>query len=214
MLLKITYLTKSLKFKMYHSQIKNTVIVSVLSFLWTIITVSDRASAQLIPDNTLGTQVESPNPHIEEITGGSRQGANLFHSFMEFNVGAGRGVYFQNPTGVNNILTRVTGRHSSKIFGTLGIFGNANLFLLNPNGIIFGNNARLDINGSFFASTAKSIVFENGLEFNTTNPDAPPLLTMSVRPGLQKGASGNIANAGDLTVGTGQQLTATEDVKD
>ncbi|BAY23134.1 filamentous hemagglutinin family outer membrane protein [Calothrix sp. NIES-2100] len=183
--------------------IKNSVILTLLSLL----TISDRTLAQVIPDNSLGTKVESLNPKIDQITGGSQRGANLFHSFTEFNVDAGRGVYFQNPHSVNNILTRITGNNPSQILGTLGVLGNAHLFLLNPNGIIFGANARLDIKGSFFASTAKSLVFENGLEFNTTNPQAPPLLTLNIRPGLQTGTQGNITNAGNLTVGTGQSLT-------
>lgn len=187
--------------------IKNHFILTILSFLGTILTISDRTLAQAIPDNSLGTKVESLNPQIDQITGGSQHGANLFHSFKEFNVDTGRGIYFQNPNGVNNILTRITGNNPSQILGTLGVLGNANLFLLNPNGIIFGDNARLDINGSFFANTAKSLVFENGLEFNTTNPQAPPLLTVNIRPGLQTGAQGNISNAGNLTVGTGKTLT-------
>ncbi|MBD2201911.1 filamentous hemagglutinin N-terminal domain-containing protein [Calothrix sp. FACHB-1219] len=187
--------------------LKNPLIIALLTFLGTIFTISDRTFAQVIPDNSLGTKVESLNPQIDQITGGSQRGANLFHSFSEFNIDAGRGVYFQNPHSVTNILTRITGNNPSQIFGTLGVLGNANLFLLNPNGIIFGENARLDISGSFFASTAKSLVFDNGLEFNTTNPEAPPLLTLKIRPGLQNGIQGNISNAGNLTVGTGQSLT-------
>ncbi|MBW4675696.1 MAG: filamentous hemagglutinin N-terminal domain-containing protein [Desmonostoc geniculatum HA4340-LM1] len=187
--------------------IKNPVIFSVLILIAITIKNSDRAIAQIIPDNTLGTNVESLNPQIDQITGGSQRGANLFHSFSEFNVGEGRGVYFQNPNGINNILTRVTGSNSSQIFGTLGVLGKANLFLLNPNGIIFGENARLDISGSFFASTAKTLVFENGLEFNTTKKEAPPLLTINIRPGLQTATNGNITNAGNLTVSPGENLT-------
>uniref|UniRef100_A0A8J6ZS51 Filamentous hemagglutinin N-terminal domain-containing protein n=1 Tax=Desmonostoc muscorum LEGE 12446 TaxID=1828758 RepID=A0A8J6ZS51_DESMC len=187
--------------------IKISVKFSIVILIGIALKNSDRAIAQVIPDNTLGTNVESLNPQIDQITGGSQRGANLFHSFSEFNVGAGKSVYFQNTNGVNNILTRVTGSNSSQIFGTLGVLGKANLFLLNPNGIIFGENARLDISGSFFASTAKSLVFENGLEFNTTKKEAPPLLTINIRPGLQTATNGNITNAGNLTVNTGENLT-------
>ncbi|MBD2516051.1 filamentous hemagglutinin N-terminal domain-containing protein [Nostoc sp. FACHB-973] len=187
--------------------IKTSVKFSILILTLIALKNSDRAIAQVIPDNTLGTNVESVNPQIDRVTGGSQRGTNLFHSFSEFNVGEGRGVYFQNPNGINNILTRVTGSNTSQIFGTLGVLGKANLFLLNPNGIIFGENARLDISGSFFASTAKSLVFENGLEFNTTKKEAPPLLTINIRPGLQTATNGNITNAGNLTVNTGENLT-------
>jgi filamentous hemagglutinin family protein len=150
------------------------------------------ASAQLIPDATLGNEssVVTPNVDInslasDRIDSGATRGTNLFHSFGQFNVGEGRGVYFSNPTGIERILTRVTGGNSSNILGTLGVLGNADLFLINPNGIIFGSNARLDVRGSFIAGTASSIKFADGLEFSATNPQAPPLLTINIPLGLQ-----------------------------
>ena len=148
--------------------------------------------AQITPDNSLGAEnsVVNPNAAIkglpsDRIDGGAIRGANLFHSFQEFNVNAGRGAYFSNPAGIQNILSRVTGGNPSNILGTLGVLGNANLFFINPNGIIFGPNARLDVGGSFFASTANSLVFPNGFEFSATNPQAPPLLTVNIPIGLR-----------------------------
>jgi filamentous hemagglutinin family protein len=88
----------------------------------------------------------------------------------------GQRVYFANPIGIENIFSRVTGNNVSNILGTLGVNGNANLFLLNPNGIIFGSNARLDINGSFLATTAHSFQFPGGTQFSATNPEAPPII--------------------------------------
>ncbi|MHC5721296.1 MAG: two-partner secretion domain-containing protein, partial [Nostoc sp.] len=95
--------------------------------------------AQLIPDNTLGierSQVIPINQNNDRIEGGAARGTNLFHSFQDFNVGVGRGIYFANPQGITNIFSRVTGSNSSNIFGKLGVLGNANLFLLNTNGIV------------------------------------------------------------------------------
>jgi filamentous hemagglutinin family protein len=174
------------------------------------------ALAQITPDGTLGNQrsLVTPNQTIRGlpatlIEGGARRGANLFQSFSDFNVATGQRVYFANPAGVETILSRVTGNSASAILGTLGVNGSANLFLLNPNGILFGANARLDIAGSFVATTADSLDFGNGFKFSATNPQAPPLLTVSLRPGLQYGTNyqGTITNAGTLSVGNGQTLS-------
>ncbi|NMG08842.1 filamentous hemagglutinin N-terminal domain-containing protein [Brasilonema sp. UFV-L1] len=149
------------------------------------------ATAQITPDNSLGAEssVVTPNVEIKDIPsdridGGATRGANLFHSFQEFNINAGRGAYFSNPAGIANILTRVTGGNPSNIQGVLGVLGKANLFFINPNGIIFGRNARLDLGGSFLGSTANSLIFKNGFEFSATNPQAPPLLTINIPIGL------------------------------
>ncbi|MEO1559839.1 MAG: filamentous hemagglutinin N-terminal domain-containing protein, partial [Cyanobacteria bacterium J06632_19] len=163
------------------------------------------AKAQLIPDNTLGKENSriTPTKLIQRIDGGAIRGSNLFHSFKEFNIDNGKSVYFSNPTAIQNILTRVTGKNASAIFGKLGVLGNANLFLINPNGIMFGENASLDISGSFSATTSSSILFDNGFEFSTTNLQAPPLLKINITPGLQypRSQQGDISNQANLTVG-------------
>ncbi|WP_258002579.1 two-partner secretion domain-containing protein, partial [Fischerella thermalis] len=113
------------------------------------------------------------------------RGSNLFHSFQDFNVDAGRGAYFDNPTGITDILTRVTGRNPSNIQGILGVLGNANLFLINPNGISFGPNAILDLRGgSFFGTTADSVLFDN-FEFSASNLQPVPQLTINIPIGLR-----------------------------
>lgn len=173
--------------------------------------------AQIIPDATLGAEssIITPNVNIKgspanQIDGGATRGANLFHSFSEFNVSNGGRVYFANPTGIENILTRVTGNNASSTLGTLGVNGNANLFLINPNGIIFGENAKLDIPGSFFASTASAFNFGNGNQFSAANPEAPPLLTINVPTGVQYNNSqpAAIVNRGNLQVGQNLTLAA------
>ncbi|MEG4306468.1 S-layer family protein [Microcoleus sp. D3_18a_C4] len=149
------------------------------------------AIAQITPDGTLGPESSRTVPDTinnlpsDRITGGATRGVNLFHSLREFNIREGRGAYFENPRGITNIFTRVTGGNSSNILGTLGVLGNGNLFLINPKGIIFGPNARLDLRGSFIGSTAESIVFNNGFEFSSTNPQTSPLLTVNIPVGLR-----------------------------
>jgi len=149
-----------------------------------IASLGDCVFAQLVPDTTLGSEnsrVTGISPTIDQINGGATRGTNLFHSFQEFNVGEGRSIYFTNRAGIENILTRVTGTNPSNILGTLGVTGgNANLFLINPNGIIFGQNARLDVGGSFTATTANAVgLGETGL-FSASEPATSNLLT--VRP--------------------------------
>ena len=172
-------------------------VLALLSFIAPL----KSAKAQIVPDGTLGAESSVAVPDnfngipIDQINGGAIRGANLFHSFSEFNVGEGNGAYFTNPEGIRNILGRVTGGNASNILGTLGVLGNANLFLINPNGIVFGPNARLDVGGSFLASTAESLVFDNGFDFSATNPQAPPLLTVNIPVGLRvRESSGSIAN--------------------
>jgi len=170
--------------------------------------------AQVIPDHSLGSEnsVVTPiNASIDQIDGGATRGDNLFHSFQEFSILEGRGAYFTNPNGIGAIFSRVTGAKPSHLFGTLGVLGEANLFLINPNGILFGPNAQLDMRGSFVASTANSLVFANGSQYSATTPNAPPLLTVNVSPpvGLyfEGEEPGAVVNTGNLAVESGENLT-------
>ncbi|MFQ4141121.1 filamentous hemagglutinin N-terminal domain-containing protein [Chlorogloeopsis sp. ULAP02] len=170
------------------------------------------ATAQIVEDNSLDAtgrtsitrDIEIRGIVSDRIDGGTTRDSNLFHSFAEFNVGENRGVYFSNPAGIENILTRVTGGNPSNIQGRLGVIdinnnlGTANLFLINPNGIVFGPNARLDLGGSFFGSTANSVVFDNGFEFSAANPQAP-LLNLNIPVGLRFRD-----NPGSITIGNSQ----------
>ena len=152
-------------------------------------TSGNRAFAQsnIVPDTTLGAESTFVVPNfsglaVEAIGGGAVRGQNLFHSFQEFNVSEDRGAYFFSPNAdIQNILARVTGTNRSDILGVLGTFGNSqpNLFLINPNGIFFGPNAQLNVEGSFFATTANAVQFGQQGFFSATNPEAPPLLTVN-----------------------------------
>lgn len=159
--------------------------------------------AQVISDGTL------PQPSLAnvncsrcDITGGTVRGNNLFHSFKEFSIPTNGDANFVHGVSIQNIFTRVTGQNDSMINGTLRTSisesdrGDANLFLINPNGIVFGDNASLDIGGSFLATTAERIVFSDNLQFSAIEPQTSlSLLSVNVPIGLQFGRrSGAIVN--------------------
>ena len=175
------------------------------------------AVAQITPDETTSTTVNQIGNDFT-IEQGSRVGDNLFHSFDEFSVPTLGSAAFNNASDIANIFSRVTGSNISNIDGLLRANGAANLFLINPNGIIFGPNARLNLGGSFFASSADSLLFEDNRSFSASNPTAPPLLKVSIPIGLNfRDNPGEIVNrstvensAGDvvgLEVAPGENLT-------
>jgi len=160
----------------------------LLCWLSGIISLSGTAAvAQIKVDDNLGaersivTSLDGLGLPIDLIDQGAQRGTNLFHSFFEFNVDANRGVYFSSPDGIENILARVTGRKPSQILGTLGTFGagSPNLFLMNPNGIIFGQNAKLDVAGSFVATTANGLGLGETGRFSASQPETSTLLSIN-----------------------------------
>lgn len=151
--------------------------------------------AQIIPDKTLlDNSIVPPSCTNCEITGGTVVGKNLFHSFERFSIPTNGVAYFRHFENIQNIISRVTGQSPSIIDGLISTDA-ANLFLINPNGIIFGPNALLNVSGSFIASTANKVKFADGTEFLATPTQVNPLLTISVPVGLSfGGVPGKIVN--------------------
>ena len=129
-----------------------------------------RAQGPTITSSGLGTVVSPPSNGTYEITGGTRGGQNLFHSFGRFSVVAGETALFMNTTPnlvTRNILSRVTLGDMSRIDGTIDslTYPGANLFLINPAGVIFGAGSTLNVGGSFHVSSADYIRFADGSTF-------------------------------------------------
>ncbi len=124
-------------------------------------------TTSIVPDGTIATTVTQTG-QIYNINGGSIHGTNQFHSFDQFSIGNGDIANFNGPAQIVNILGRITGGTASNIDGTLrSTISGANLYLLNPSGILFGPKASLELTGSLHVSSADLLEFEDGMTFYT-----------------------------------------------
>ncbi|WP_324236382.1 CHAT domain-containing protein [Okeania sp.] len=186
-----------------------TILVSPLMTFAQIIPASDGTGTVVMPTN------QTSNSQTVDIQGGSRSanGANLFHSFEQFNVNTRQTVNFISTPETQNILTGIRGGNISQIDGMIRVSGsNANLFLMNPAGIIFGSNARLDVPGSFFTTTSTAIEMGNSMNgFPSSRFDVFARNNYSELVGSPSGfvfsrTSGTIINQGNLKVRDGQSI--------
>lgn len=197
-------------------------LLKTITLIGTLTLIPSSAFAQITPghDGT-GTRVTPAQtgqniPTRFDIQGGSRSqdGANLFHSFEQFNLDSGQTANFISTPETRNILTRIVGGNLSQIDGIIQVTGsNANLFLMNPSGIVFGANASLNVPASFFATTSTAIglsEFSNGISqtwFEAYQANNYSQLNGSPRSFvLSNNPSGVIFNNGNLTVKAGNTL--------
>ena len=168
--------------------------VSMVSSLCAVGSITLRASAQdIIPDVTLGIEgslVQPLSENLNAIQGGALRGTNLFHSFEQFGISPDNiALFLVDSSSIENIFSRVTGDLPSSLSGVLStkvssasglLESSTNFYLINPNGILFGNGAALDMGGSFIGTTASSIEFDEIENFSAIAPDLPgPLLTVN-----------------------------------
>ena len=199
-------------------------IPPLLPILLILAALASSADAQIVRDGTLGSGRDLP------LTGGpsfnipasmgrlecsQENSCNLFHSFRQFNVNTGESVTFEgpaSPANVARVLARVTGISKSNIDGLVATSGmpNASFFLINPNGVVFGPNAQLDVSGSFVVTTADALHLADGGRFGVTTDPNDSVLT-SAAPStfgfLAEHPSGVTIQGATLSVGEGQSLS-------
>jgi filamentous hemagglutinin family protein len=192
---------------MYKNYRNSFCLVALLPLAWGL--GVSQAGAQVVPTAIDGTVVNQTGNQFG-IVGGqvSGDGTNLFHSFERFGLSQGQVADFLANPQVRNIFGRVVGGEASAIDGLLKVSGgSANLFLMNPSGILFGPNARLDIPAAFTATTANGIGFGGGWFSTTGVNDFTKLLGNPDALSFVMPQSGAIANFGQLAVGPGQSLS-------
>jgi filamentous hemagglutinin family protein len=144
-----------------------------------LLTLTPRIPAEIITDGTVGppSTLSGPNYMIGHDLG-TQSGSNLYHSFDKFNVDTGESATFTGPLDINNVFGRVTGGESIIDGQISSDMPNADIYLINPRGIIFDENATLNVPGSFYASSADQIILKDGTTFSATNPqNDPPILS-------------------------------------
>ncbi len=184
----------------YSSTFKFLVFPLIISAFFLCSLELNHCHAQITLDGSMGASGPLAGPDFNITSDlGKVSGSNLFHSFGEFNIQAGERATFSGPNSIANILSRVTGGNQSFINGILAsTIPEANLYLLNPAGVLFGAGASLDVQGSFHVSTADYLRFSDGVEFHA---DLSKGSTLTVAEPAAFGFLGN--NPASITIDQG-----------
>ncbi len=183
----------------------------LLSFILTGL-VLNTANAEVVIDNsfpgvTNGNITVVDNQYSITAANGELRGGNLFFSFSQFNVEVDRTANFSGPSTVSNIVSRVTGGEISTINGTISSdITGANLWLINPYGVLFGENAKVDIPGSFHVATADSILLRDGTPYYADIQQPSILVTSS--PHAFGFLSGSVSSSSKIDIDNAQITVA------
>ena len=181
-----------------------------ISLLIIALEMSHATFAEVVLDGTLGTPGALTGPEFAiEAHLGEQVGNNLFHSFEIFNLNQHEIATFSGPETINNIISRVTGDKISNINGLLrSTIPDADMYLINPAGIIFGEHGSLDVKGSFYASTANYLLLGQNGRFDASHPENS-LLTIAPPSafGFLDESPAGIEEYGFLTVDEGKSIS-------
>ncbi|EMT5615501.1 filamentous hemagglutinin N-terminal domain-containing protein, partial [Salmonella enterica] len=141
-----------------------------------------------------------------------QQTQNMATNWHSFDIGKNNTVQFVQPDSSSVALNRVTGASGSQIMGTLK--ANGQVFILNPNGVLFGKNARVDV-GGLVAST-KNISTADFMKGQYTlsgegNPGAQVINQGSLttaKGGYIVLAGERVSNSGTVTTPSGKTVLA------
>ncbi len=185
----------------------------LISLLWPLLhTTPCSSQGHVVLDGTLGSSGPLSGPNFNITSGlGKTVGNNLFQSFSQFDLVNGDVATFSGPANIHNVLARVTGGSLSSIDGTIeSSIQGANLFFINPFGVLFESNAKINVSGSFAVTTASYIKLADGGRFDAVNPGDSILTAAPVSAFGFSGTPGSIsfaANQGTLGVNAGQSFS-------
>jgi filamentous hemagglutinin family protein len=165
-----------------------------MTLLATLLGLCASAHGGAVTDGSLGSKTSLSGNFTVGAGLGKQLGGNLFHSFSTFSIDLGESATFTGPRSVQNVFVRVSGRQSSNIDGPLNCtIANADVYFINPNGVVFGPGASLNVQGSFAVTTADYLRLGAAGHFAATS--APRSSVLSSAPPAAFGFLGAHARA-------------------